>query len=211
MTNIGIPIITAIILTIIVLVLSNGKGFKNIIKEIIIAIIAEIVITIGSNYTTIFGGGGEGETPQPTQIIETEAPVITGAPVDMPVMAENSDFDSYDYITQYLTALTRAVNKNKFSEVEQYLKLNSAAYEEQKDYIQRYTQENSITEVLSSVEILSDKMIDDNTIILETYETYDITSPVRGFRTSTFNTQYTLENINGDWKIAKIYNSNTEQ
>lgn len=202
-----ISIIVAVVLFICLLIINRDKEneYKKIVTNIGIAIIAGILVYF---ITTISGDDTKPSyTPEPTQaVLYTKAPVDTPIP-SMATQDENIDFNEKEYMEQYLTAMTKAINNNDFSSVERYLKLDSTAYTEQKDYITNYCQENKITEEIESVDILKIEVINKYTVVVDTYETYNITSPKKGNRTTSFNTQYTIENINGNWEISKIINN----
>ncbi|MBQ2664163.1 MAG: hypothetical protein IJG16_08465 [Clostridia bacterium] len=103
-------------------------------------------------------------------------------------------------------AMTSAINNNDFSLVASYLKLDSNAYNEQKDYILNYCQENQITERLKNIEIVKTTIENKYTVIEDTYETYHLLSPKKGDRDSSFNTKYTIEYTGDKWEISKIIN-----
>lgn len=208
MKNLYYGIGAAIVFFIVLLAINKGTDTIKIITNIGVAVIAGILVSVILSYTSTdtIKESEEIVTASPTAtvvsvITATVAPSITNTPNN-----EDIYFDAQGFMNKYLSDMANAVNSNNFSKVEKYLKSDSDAYIEQKNYIVNYCKEKQIKESFKTVEILTTNKLNKYTVVFDTYETYDITSPSRGSRTSSFNTQYTVEYVAGDWKISKIVN-----
>lgn len=205
MNKLYISIMATIVILIAMLLLNKKSGYKRIFTDLGVAIVSGMIVFFISEPLNF---DKKADTLDHTEPIQTMSAIDTVKASDLDVSQDDEiTLNEQEYMEEYLTAMTKAINNNDFSKVEKYLKIDGSAYAEQKDYITNYCQKNEITEKVKEVEILNDNIINKHTVEVSTYETYDITSPTKGNRVESFNTQYTIEEINGIWKISEIVNN----
>lgn len=201
--NILISVGLTIILMVILFSINRG-GIKEVITNLIIAVVAGVVVSwISIKESPLQPQSSAVSLPVVTHTAQSSEPIHSE---ETPIPEENVDFYAEEFIENYLTAMIEDINSNKFSSVVEYLNVDSEAYNEQKNYILSYCKDNEITEEFKDVEILNVNTINKYTVVVDAYETFNITSPARGSRTSSFNTQYTIQYIDNAWKITKIKN-----
>ena len=149
-----------------------------------------------------------------TNFMTATQTVMPATPTATPAIMSNTnnndeELDVNIFIKAYLSAMTSAINNSNFNYVSDFLYNKSKAYSEQKTYIEEYCQQHEIKETVVSVDIISEKK-SKNKVIIDTRETYDITSKVNGKRTTSLLTSYSIDKINGTWLITKIINKTSE-
>lgn len=205
MNGIYFAIVIMIVLFIIIIIIKDRKDIKKEIVNIFVAIIAGVAVLvinnllgIDVNLINIF------PTSTPTIIPVTPSPLPSPSESPTPTFEPLTNYNAQAFMKNFLLDMTVAVNTQNFNKVEKYLKEDSNAYTEQKKYILNYSQENNDKKELKRVEILYFNAINKYTAIIDTYETYGISSPQKKYKVSEFSAKYTVNYVGGSWKISEI-------